>query len=310
MLDRRKVLGGGVALGGAAWVAPALLSTPAHAQGSEPTPTTDVPPTTVPEGFAPVALAGSTTGAEPANLVVDAGGRVRLSTDLGGTWSDPLGGGTIGISPIGLMARQPGVLDWFAVSADGTVRRSGPDAASWVDDTPLDIAPVAVTPDSFGTRMLAVDVNGAVRSTASSATPLAWTPGGTMDISPVAINGLYQAFAAVDADGRIRVSPDGGATWVDPMAGGTIGISPVAVIGLGFIPVYRVVRVVDADGNQRGSGSAGATWSDPGPIPGLSPVVAMQGGLDPILAVDAGGNVRAYDAGTGTWTTPAGTPIT
>jgi hypothetical protein len=101
---------------------------------------------------------------------------------------------------------------------------------------------------------------------------------------------------------------DDGATWYDPMAGGTIGISPVAVIGLAFVPVYRVVRVVDAEGNQRYSSSAGSTWSDPDPIPGLTSVVALQGSLDPLLAVDATGNVRVYAGGT--WSTPTGSPIT
>jgi hypothetical protein len=248
--------------------------------------------------------------------VIDGDGRVRLTVDDGASWTDPLAGGALDIEPMGLMAHvgRFRVLSWFAVGTDGSVLRAGFDADAWVADTPLDIAPVAVTPFAQFTALMAIDAAGAVRTANTSISPLAWVDpldGGTLGISPTAVNGALQAHVAVSASGQTRVSPDGGVTWWDPgnEAGATpMGVSPVAVCGAIFPFIVTDVVVIDAAATIAVSHNSGTNWEPGPPLGGLAPIVGLEAGAsDDLFVVDASGNVRIYAGGA--WSTPTGSPI-
>jgi hypothetical protein len=315
MLDRRQLLARGGVIGGVAWVAPALLSTPAHAQGSSPTTTT--PPTTAPPvAFAPIAMTGAISGDSPTFVVVDAAGHVRFSPDAGQTWTDPLGGGTVGIAPMGLMAIAGStVLRQYVVGVDGSVLRCD-DAlgASWAPDTPLDIAPVAVSPVAGSSRLLATDAAGRVRTASTSTSPLVWTDplgGGVLATAPVAVNGAQDVLVAVGPGIAVRVSVDGGATWTVPYAqpgGVPPNISPVAVTGMVISGIIATLVLIDAAGALATTDNGGITWAGGDVVPGIGLPVGFASAPGRLTVVDAGGNVRVRLGGV--WSTPASSPIT
>jgi hypothetical protein len=293
------LLGKAAVVGGSAWVAPSLLTSVAHAQGS--TPTTTEPP--VEPGFSPISIGGFGNN----YLVVDRVGHTRVTDDRGASWFDPMSGGTTPVIPVAVTCVNF-LYFWFVWGSDG-IYRSGNGGYSWEQAPPYPsgFVPIASSP-SWG--MYGVAGDGSVLRNLSPVTPV--------DIMPVAIAGTESLGPSdaivVDSVGSVRIWPASGTTWSDPTGGTGVGLAPVAV--LAAATGSRRYCVADAAGEVRTSTDGGVTWVDSQPV-GLRPV-AMAGHGNTAhpsegttsMAVDAAGNVRVSTDRWLSWSTPAGSPIT
>jgi hypothetical protein len=305
VVDRRRLLIGGAAAGGLAWTAPAVLSTAAHAQGSTP-PTTETPPTTAPPppGFAPVALGGHGYGWGGGWVVADAGGQILNLSDTG--WS---GFGSLPIVPVGVSRSL--LSGTTVVAADGAVWDPNGYPIPWTEVGRIGIAPVAVTPVSFYSELLAIDADGASRLGGGQV----WNDIGLgpLGFSPRAVAGMgapsTQRYLAVGGGGEVRVAAP--SPWYDPLDGGVLDIEPVGVAigGFGSFQIEDWL-VVGAGGEVRRGSLDGASWTDPlgGGTIGIAPI-GITGAERPHMVVDAAGNVRLSDDKGASWSTPAQSPI-